>query len=76
LPLPWDYTATVLEHARRSPDLLDLGTGGGEWLAALPYRPARTVATEAWPPNVSVARGRLKPLGTEVVRTVRGGLPS
>ncbi|TMG16417.1 MAG: SAM-dependent methyltransferase, partial [Chloroflexi bacterium] len=21
-PLPWDYTATVVEHARSSPDLL------------------------------------------------------
>ena len=46
-PLPWDYTATVVEHARSSPDLLDLGTGGGEWLAELSYRPPRTVATEA-----------------------------
>ena len=67
-PLPWDYTAKVLEHARQSPDLVDLGTGGGEWLASLPYRPPRTVATEAWPPNVAVARRRLEPLGIEVVQ--------
>ena len=66
--LPWDYAATVLEHARRSPDLLDLGTGGGEWLVALPYRPARTVATEAWAPNVGVANSRLEPLGVAVVQ--------
>jgi hypothetical protein len=32
-PLPWDYTAAVVNAARHSPDLLDLGTGGGEWLA-------------------------------------------
>jgi hypothetical protein len=51
-PLPWDYTATVVEHARNSSDLLDLGTGGGEWLAELSYRPPRTVATEAWGPNL------------------------
>lgn len=68
LPLPWDYTAVVVAHARRSPDLLDLGTGGGEWLAELPYRPARTVATEAWPPNVAVAKARLETLGIEVVQ--------
>ena len=65
--LPWDYTATVVEHARRSPDLLDLGTGGGEWLGSLPYRPSRTVATEAWKPNVAIATARLAPLGIEVV---------
>ncbi|MDQ3823081.1 MAG: class I SAM-dependent methyltransferase, partial [Actinomycetota bacterium] len=46
--LPWDFTAIVVERARRSPDLLDLGTGGGEWLASLPHRPPRTVATEGW----------------------------
>ena len=66
-PLPWNYTASVVEHARRSPDLLDLGTGGGEWLASLPYRPPRTVATEAWKPNVAVAAARLAPLGVDVV---------
>jgi SAM-dependent methyltransferase len=67
-PLPWDYTATVLTEARRSPDLLDLGTGGGEWLGSLSYRPPRTVATEAWPPNVATARARLEPLGVSVVQ--------
>jgi SAM-dependent methyltransferase len=66
--LPWDYTATVVGYARRSPDLLDLGTGGGEWLAALPYRPPRTVATEAWPPNVAIAKAHLEPLGVGVVQ--------
>src|SRR2546425_1275411 len=67
-PLPWDYTATVIEHARSSPDLLDLGTGGGEWLAELPYRPPRTVATEARGPNVAIAGARLGPVGGGVVQ--------
>jgi SAM-dependent methyltransferase len=43
-------------------------TGGGEWLAALPNRPPRTVATEAWEPNVEVAGARLRPLGVTVVQ--------
>jgi SAM-dependent methyltransferase len=67
-PLPWDYTAAVVKAARDSPDLLDLGTGGGEWLAALPFRPPRTVATEAWLPNVAIAKARLEPLGIEVIQ--------
>lgn len=64
---PWDFTALVAKQARTSQSLLDIGTGGGEWLAALPDRPARTVAVEGWPPNVPVARRRLEPLGVEVL---------
>lgn len=65
--LPWSFEEIVVGHARSSPDLLDLGTGGGEWLAALPYRPPRTVATEAWETNLAIARARLGPLGVTVV---------
>jgi hypothetical protein len=67
-PLPWDYGALVADRARHSPDLLDLGTGGGERLAALPHHPPLTVATESWPPNVPVAARLLHPLGIHVVR--------
>lgn len=63
---PWDFTAIVAEHARHATSLLDLGTGGGEWLSKLPNRPANTVATEGWPPNVPVARERLAPFGVAV----------
>ncbi len=67
-PLPWNYDATVLDRARVATDMLDMGTGGGEWLAALPLRPPRTVATEGWEPNVDVAGNLLRPLGVTVVR--------
>jgi SAM-dependent methyltransferase len=63
----WDFDGLVARHARSVPDLLDLGTGGGEWLASLPKLPSRIVATEPWPPNVEIARRRLEPLGGEVV---------
>lgn len=66
-PAPWHFESAVDQRARRSPDLLDMGTGGGEWLSRLPHRPARTVATEGWAPNVGIARERLAPLGIEVV---------
>ena len=66
--LPWDFDEIVAGHARASSDLLDLGTGGGEWLAGLAHRPARTVATEAWEPNVEIATARLGRLGITVVR--------
>lgn len=67
-PFPWSFEEIAERHARSSPDLLDMETGGGERLAAMAWRPARTVATEAWPPNVDVAGARLRPLGVTVVR--------
>jgi SAM-dependent methyltransferase len=67
-PLPWSYRAEVARHAAGASAMLDLGTGGGEWLARLDPRPARTVATEAWPPNVPVAAQRLRPAGIAVVQ--------
>jgi hypothetical protein len=45
-----------------------MGTGGGERLSRLAPRPRPTVATEAWPPNVPVAAGRLHPIGVAVVQ--------
>jgi SAM-dependent methyltransferase len=68
-PLPWDYSELVARRVRRSPDLLDLGTGGGERLAAISPRPGLTVATESYRPNTRVAARRLTPLGVHVVQT-------
>ena len=45
-----------------------MGTGGGEALSGLPDRAPRTIATEAWPPNVPVAGQRLLPLGIPVIQ--------
>ena len=66
-PLPWDFIDLVDGLARRADTMLDLGTGGGEWLTSLSHRPRVTVATESWQPNVVVARDRLAPLGIDVV---------
>lgn len=66
-PLPWDFAEVVGRLARSANTMLDLGTGGGEWLASLPHRPALTVASESWRPNVAVARDRLAPLGVDVI---------
>lgn len=77
-PQPWDYAEVVAEHARGAASVLDLGTGGGEVLAAMrPSLPARVVATEEWHVNAPVARRRLRPLGVEVIRARndRGEIP-
>ncbi|EQD53910.1 Methyltransferase type 11 [mine drainage metagenome] len=67
--LPWNYAQLVARRAKTSPDLLDLGTGGGERLASLGPLPPRTVATESYAPNVPVAGRRLAPLGVHLVCT-------
>lgn len=65
---PWNYWAMAGELSANAGAMLDMGTGGGELLAAFTgRRPPLTVATESWPPNVAVAAGRLRPLGVAVV---------
>lgn len=66
-PEPWDYRTRVGELASTVRSLLDIGTGGGEFVASLDRRPPLTVATEAWMPNVPVAAARLGPLGVYLV---------
>lgn len=47
--------------------MLDQDTGGGELLASLAPLPARTWATENYPPNIPLARRRLIPLGVRLI---------
>lgn len=63
----WDYGRIVQMKAGQVDSLLDMGTGGGEFLASLRQLPAETFATESYPPNIPVARDRLEPLGVTVV---------
>jgi hypothetical protein len=66
--LPWNYPARAAVLAGSARTMLDMGTGGGEALSRLATRARRTVATEAWPPNVPVAGRRLLPLGIPVIQ--------
>jgi SAM-dependent methyltransferase len=66
---PWDYKQEVTKELPKIRSLLDLGTGGGEFLSSLGQLPERTYATEGYPPNVAIARDRLKPLHVDVIRT-------
>jgi SAM-dependent methyltransferase len=66
-PPPWSFEQIVDDAAVRAASMLDMGTGGGEWLSNRRHA-ARTVATESWPPNVPIAAARLGPLGVAVVQ--------
>ena len=63
--LPWDYRQTVLDHLSPTSRLLDLDTGGAEFLLSLGHPHHLTAATEAYPPNVSLCRELLTPLGVD-----------
>jgi SAM-dependent methyltransferase len=83
-PAPWDYQKIVTGLLPGVDSLVDLGTGGGELLSSFATFPQYAVATEGYPPNVSVAKRRLQPLGVDVIETYsddndklpqRGALP-
>ncbi|SBT39667.1 class I SAM-dependent methyltransferase [Micromonospora auratinigra] len=65
---PWGYARLMAARMADAGAALDIDTGGGEVLAGIPAPPPLLVATEAWPPNVAVARRTLAGLGASVVR--------
>ncbi len=68
-PLPWDYRAIVLSLLKNTDTLLDMGTGGGEFLLSLEHPYNLTTVTEAYPPNVELCSKKLAPLGITVMQT-------
>ena len=74
--LPWNYAALVRNAAKSAGSVLDMGTGGGEFLAEIfPSLPLRTVATEEWSVNVPVARANLAKIGIDTVHSRSLQLP-
>ena len=65
--LKWCYASRIIPEMRQCQSMLDMGTGGGEFLSYLQPLPPRTFATEGYAPNVEVAKDRLEPLGVTVV---------
>jgi SAM-dependent methyltransferase len=65
---PWDYEELVRDYASRASAALDLGTGGGEFVAGIRDElPTLAVATEEWHVNAPIAYRTLAPLGVDVV---------
>ena len=63
--LPWDYRAEIGRYLQPGHRLLDIDTGGGEFLLSLGHPCENTAATENYPPNVELCRERLLPLGVD-----------
>jgi SAM-dependent methyltransferase len=62
----WDYKQLVEERLTGISALLDMGTGGGEFLASLHALPEYSCATEGYALNIPIAQARLAPLGVKV----------
>lgn len=65
-PLPWDYKKLVNQYRRSEQKLLDVGTGGGEFLLSLGHPFENTAVTETWEPNIRLCKERLEPRGIRV----------
>lgn len=77
---PWGYARMMAARMAAAQAALDIQTGGGEVVAtaltAVPQPPPVLVATESWPPNMTIAAANLRPLGGRVVQAADdGGLP-
>ena len=80
----WDFAEEARKVIKQTHSMLDIATGGGEFLSSLFPLPERCCATEGYTPNSYIARDRLRPKGIDVVFTFcddngvipqRGSLP-
>ena len=62
---PWDYRQVIGEYLSPEKKLLDIDTGGGEFLLSLGHPYENTAATENYPPNVQLCKETLSPLGID-----------
>lgn len=60
---PWDYRQVIGEYLTPNMKLLDIDTGGGEFLLSLGHPYENTAATENYPPNVQFCEETLLRLG-------------
>lgn len=63
--LPWNYRSIILHYLKPKMKLLDVDTGGGEFLMSLHHPCVNTSATEAYPPNIQLCSETLLPLGID-----------
>ena len=61
--LPWSYKELIQSYLQSNHMLLDIDTGGGEFLLTLEHPYHLTSATEGYPPNVRLCEDTLTPLG-------------
>ena len=63
--LPWNYTNVIKLYKLNNHRILDIDTGGGEFLLSLGHPYQLTSATEGYPPNVELCQKKLGSLGID-----------
>lgn len=63
--LPWDFREVIRNYRKDSMILMDMETGGGEFLLSLHHPNKNTAEIESYPPNVELCRDVLLPLGID-----------
>ena len=64
--MPWDYAQVIKKYLKPTDKILDMDTGGGEFLLSLQHPYELTSATEGYAPNVALCRETLTPLGIDL----------
>lgn len=64
--IPWNYKKILLSYLKAEYKLLDMGTGGGEFLLTLNHPFNNTAVTEGYSPNVAICQKKLQPLGITI----------
>lgn len=63
--MSWDYAQVIKKYLKPTDKILDMDTGGGEFLLSLQHPYELTGATEGYAPNVTLCRETLLPLGID-----------
>ena len=63
--LPWNYRDAVQKYLTPGVRVLDIDTGGGEFLLSLSHPRHLLAAMEDYPPNAALCRETLVPLGVD-----------
>lgn len=71
--LPWDYRSVIEKYLTPETRLLDIDTGGGEFLLSLNHPREQMSATENYAPNVQLCMKKLIPLGIDIRQADGGG---
>ena len=53
---PWNYKKSILQYLKEDMRILDIDTGGGEFLLSLGHPHHLTAAMENYPPNVELCK--------------------
>ena len=64
--IPWNYKDIINKYRKDGDILLDMGTGGGEFLISLNHPYNNTYITESYEPNIKLCKERLESLGINV----------